>query len=88
MAGVNMYDVAIVGGGIVGASIAYWLAPHRRVVLLEGESAHGYHSTGRSAALYAAGYGPAAIRALTRSPRRSSSRSSRRSSPSPCAGCA
>jgi D-arginine dehydrogenase len=60
------YDVAIVGAGIVGASIAYHLAPRLRVLLLEAESAAGYHSTGRSAALYTEAYGPPCIRALTR----------------------
>lgn len=44
------YDIAIIGGGIAGASLAYFLAPHRAVLLLEREAAHGYHSTGRSAA--------------------------------------
>lgn len=47
-----VFDVAIVGGGIAGASMAYRLAPHRSVVVLERESAFGYHSTGRSAAEY------------------------------------
>jgi D-arginine dehydrogenase len=60
------YDVAIVGAGIVGASIAYHLAPRLSVLLLEAESAAGYHSTGRSAALYTEAYGPPCIRALTR----------------------
>ncbi|MBD9371852.1 FAD-binding oxidoreductase [Rhizobium sp. ARZ01] len=44
------YDVAIIGGGIVGLSLAHFLAPTRAVVVLERETAHGYHSTGRSAA--------------------------------------
>ena len=43
-------DVAIVGGGIAGLSLAYFLAPHRSVAILERETALGYHSTGRSAA--------------------------------------
>lgn len=47
-----IYDVAIVGGGIAGASMAYRLAEHRSVVVLERENACGYHSTGRSAAEY------------------------------------
>lgn len=59
-------DVLIVGGGVVGASIAYHLAPYRRVCLLEAESQPGYHATGRSAALFAEAYGPPLVRALTR----------------------
>jgi D-arginine dehydrogenase len=62
----NLHDVVIVGGGIVGATIAYHAAADRDVLVLEAESAAGYHSTGRSAALYAETYGPPAIRALTR----------------------
>ena len=44
------FDIAIIGGGIAGLSLAYFLSPHRSVVVLEQESALGYHSTGRSAA--------------------------------------
>lgn len=58
-------DFLIVGAGIAGASIAYWLAPHAKVVLLEQESQPGYHSTGRSAALFMESYGPPQVRALT-----------------------
>ncbi len=63
------FDVAIIGCGIVGASIAHSLAAHCRVLLLEAEASPGYHSTGRSAALYAPSYGPPSIRALTRASR-------------------
>ena len=58
-------DYLIVGGGIAGAAIGYWLAPHARVILLEQESQPGYHSTGRSAALFFESYGPPQVRALT-----------------------
>ncbi|MDQ7954294.1 MAG: FAD-dependent oxidoreductase [Rhodocyclaceae bacterium] len=58
-------DFLIIGAGIAGASVAYWLAPHGRVVLLERESQPGYHSTGRSAALFMESYGTAQVRALT-----------------------
>lgn len=58
-------DFIIVGAGIGGASIAYWLAPHANVIVLEREAQAGYHSTGRSAALYMASYGPPQVRALT-----------------------
>lgn len=58
-------DYLIIGAGIAGASIAYWLARHGSVTLLERESQPGYHSTGRSAALYMESYGPPQVRALT-----------------------
>jgi D-arginine dehydrogenase len=43
-------DVLIIGGGIAGASAGFYLAAHRRVLLIEREQGYGYHSTGRSAA--------------------------------------
>lgn len=46
----EQFDIAIIGGGIVGASVAHALAGRRSVVVLEQESALGYHATGRSAA--------------------------------------
>jgi len=58
-------DFIVIGAGIAGASVAYWLAPHGKVVMLERESQPGYHSTGRSAALYMASYGAEQVRALT-----------------------
>jgi D-arginine dehydrogenase len=62
-------DFIVIGGGIAGASVAYWLAPHARVVVLEREPQPGYHSTGRSAALFIETYGPTQVRALTRASR-------------------
>ncbi|MDM0001348.1 FAD-dependent oxidoreductase [Variovorax sp. J22P240] len=58
-------DFLIIGGGIAGASVAYWLAPHGRIVMLEREAQPGYHSTGRSAALFMESYGTPQVRALT-----------------------
>ncbi|MDD5028132.1 MAG: FAD-binding oxidoreductase [Rhodoferax sp.] len=58
-------DVLIVGAGMAGASAAYFLAPHKRVMVLERESQPGYHATGRSAALYSETYGNAPVRAIT-----------------------
>lgn len=59
-------DVVIIGGGIAGAGAGYALARDgKSVVLLERESQPGYHTTGRSAALFAETYGNAPIRALT-----------------------
>jgi D-arginine dehydrogenase len=48
-------DVVIVGGGIAGASLAYFLGTHggASVVLLEREAQPGHHATGRSAAVLA-----------------------------------
>ena len=63
------FDVAVIGGGIAGTSVAAELSKDRRVLLLEMESQPGYHTTGRSAAVYAAVYGPSPIRALTRASR-------------------
>lgn len=59
-------DFIVIGAGIGGASIAYWLAPRAKVIVLERESQPGYHSTGRSAATFMESYGPAQVRALTR----------------------
>lgn len=61
-----IYDIGIIGAGIAGASVAAELSQERRVVLLDMEAMPGYHTTGRSAAVFAAVYGPAPIRALTR----------------------
>jgi D-arginine dehydrogenase len=58
-------DVAVVGAGIAGAGLAAALAPHASVVLIEGEDAPGYHSTGRSAAFWSETYGGPAIQPLT-----------------------
>ena len=58
-------DFLIIGGGIAGASVGYWLAPYGRVVLLEREAQPGYHATGRSAALFMESYGTPQVRALT-----------------------
>lgn len=46
------FDIAIVGAGMAGASLAAELAPYARVLVLEGEDTPGYHTTGRSAAFW------------------------------------
>ena len=60
------HDVAIIGGGIAGLSLAHFLAPHRSVVVLEREAANGYHSTGRSAAEFTLRDNAPAVNALAR----------------------
>lgn len=59
------YDIAIVGGGIAGATLAARIAPHASVVILEAEDAAGYHATGRSAAFWSETYGGPGIQPLT-----------------------
>ena len=55
------FEVAIVGGGIAGASLGARVARHRRTVILEAEEHCAMHSTGRSAAFWLAHYGGSAI---------------------------
>jgi D-arginine dehydrogenase len=62
-------DVLIIGAGIAGASLAANLRGEAGVRMLEMEDQPGYHSTGRSAALFSEAYGNATIRALTRASR-------------------
>ncbi len=72
-------DFLVVGAGIAGAGAAWALTSGpdtgagagagRSVVLLERESQPGYHSTGRSAAVFSENYGNETIRALTRASR-------------------
>ena len=57
--------IVIIGGGIAGAGLAYFLAAHARVTLLEAEDHPGLHSTGRSAAFYAETYGGPLVQPLT-----------------------
>lgn len=58
-------DVLIVGAGMAGASVAAELAGNHRVIVLEREDHPGYHSTGRSAAMYIRNYGNEPVRLLT-----------------------
>ena len=63
------FDIAVIGAGIAGASVAAELARTHRVVMLEREEFPGYHSTGRSAALFSEIYGNSVVRALSRASR-------------------
>jgi len=58
-------DIAVIGAGIAGIGIGAELARSRSVIVLEAEERPGYHSTGRSAAIYLKHYGNATIRQLT-----------------------
>ncbi|MCZ4351335.1 FAD-dependent oxidoreductase [Roseovarius aestuarii] len=60
----NHADIIVIGGGIAGISAAAELARDAHVLVLERESRIGYHSTGRSAAIYIRNYGNATLRAI------------------------
>ncbi|HVC60559.1 MAG TPA: FAD-binding oxidoreductase [Acetobacteraceae bacterium] len=63
-------DATVIGAGIAGATAAAALAADRRVALIEAEEAAGYHSTGRSAAMWLQNYGPPDVRLLSALSRR------------------
>jgi D-arginine dehydrogenase len=58
-------DVAVIGAGMAGASIAAELAGSASVVVLEAEDQPGRHATGRSAAFWSETYGGPLIQPLT-----------------------
>jgi D-arginine dehydrogenase len=59
------FDVIVIGAGIAGATVSAALAVDKTVALVEAEEAAGYHSTGRSAAMWMHNYGPPDVRRLT-----------------------
>lgn len=61
----HRYDIAVIGAGMAGASLAAELAGSARVILLEAEEAPGYHATGRSAAFWTESYGGPGVQPLT-----------------------
>lgn len=61
----DRFDIAVIGAGIAGASLAAELGAHARVVLLEAEDEPGRHATGRSAAFWAETYGGPLVQPLT-----------------------
>jgi D-arginine dehydrogenase len=61
----TIYDFAIIGAGMAGASLAAELGSYAKVLVLEAEDAPGYHSTGRSAAFWEECYGGPGIVPLT-----------------------
>ncbi len=60
------YDYLVIGAGISGAAAAYELAALGTVALIEAESMPGYHSTGRSAALFTPNYGGETVRLVNK----------------------
>jgi D-arginine dehydrogenase len=62
---IHAFDVVVIGAGIAGATVAAALAADRRIALIEAEEVAGYHTTGRSAALWTVNYGPPDVRRLT-----------------------
>ena len=58
-------DIAIVGAGMAGASLAAALADDASVLLLEAEPHPGVHATGRSAAFWTESYGGPGVQPLT-----------------------
>ncbi|MBB4631006.1 NAD(P)/FAD-dependent oxidoreductase [Sphingosinicella soli] len=61
----DRYDVVVVGAGIAGASLAWFLSRQASVLLIEAETHPGLHSTGRSAAFFAETYGGPGVQPLT-----------------------
>ncbi len=59
------FDIAVIGAGIGGATVAAALSAEYRVALIEAEAQPGYHTTGRSAAMWLLNYGPPDVRVLT-----------------------
>jgi D-arginine dehydrogenase len=59
------FDIAVIGAGMAGSTAAAFLSADRRVALIEAEDVPGYHTTGRSAAIWVQNYGPPDVRTLT-----------------------
>ncbi len=60
------FDYLIVGAGISGAALGYELAASGKTLLVDMEAHAGFHSTGRSAALYTPNYGPDLVRQINK----------------------
>ncbi len=64
-----MYDIAIIGGGIIGLSTAYELInkfPKKKIVVIEKENLVGQHQTGHNSGVIHSGiyYKPKSLKAL------------------------
>lgn len=64
-----MSDFVVIGGGIAGISAAARLSHLGKVTVLEAESGLGYHTSGRSAAMFEETYGKPTTVALNRASR-------------------
>jgi len=62
-------DFLIIGAGMAGSSAAYELAKLGSVVVIEREDTPGYHTTGRSAAVFLNAYGNETVRGITNTSR-------------------
>jgi len=62
----SSFDIVIIGCGIAGAGLAARIGNSKKVLILEREPQPGYHSTGRSAAIFIQNYGSPEIRALNK----------------------
>lgn len=60
----EQFDFLVVGAGVSGASAAAELALAGKTLLIEAEAQPGYHSTGRSAALFTPNFGNQTVRAV------------------------
>lgn len=63
-----MYDIAVIGGGIVGVATAYKLSlryPHLSLLIIEKEKELAYHQTGRNSGVIHSGlyYPPGSLKA-------------------------
>ncbi len=61
----HRFDALVIGAGMAGATAAAHLAPTHRTAILEAEESAGYHTTGRSAAIWILNYGNTDTRILT-----------------------
>jgi D-arginine dehydrogenase len=59
------FDIAVIGAGMAGASLAAECGAHARVLVVEAEDTPGYHTTGRSAAFWEESYGGPGVVPLT-----------------------
>lgn len=62
----SSFDIVIIGCGIAGAGLAAMIGPTKKVLIIEREGQPGYHSTGRSAAIFIQNYGSPEIRTLNK----------------------